>query len=597
MEPKRLFRTLTVVSEPDSAPKLISLAQRMLPESGEIVVRGLVTIPEGNSLSEGALRAQRLRDAFAHAKQQFPAISGEPRVRVDYEPLDHVLDEFLDVPVDLLVVEWNGPKTTTGGIQTDVILKRAPCDVCLISAKTWDGEGPVLVALRGGPNMSLALALAKAMSPEGTVSVFHAADTNERSNDLEQLKGFVDQVRRIEQGSDIKETLLQEAQQHQAVIMGASFYRSYGHTSFVGDIVGFMYERAETPLAVVRAWQPEELSFHMPRFMRRREESLSTRVDRWFAQNSFDGDEFADLRMLMAWKEKQGVTISVGLPALNEEETVGGVIATLKKTLMDDVPLVDEIVLIDSNSIDRTVEIARQQGVPTYKHPEILPEIGSIRGKGEALWKSLYVLKGDLIAWVDTDIKNIHPRFIYGILGPLLKDPSVQYVKGFYQRPIMLGDQLQAFGGGRVTELVARPLFNLFYPELSGFVQPLAGEYAGRRKALERVPFFSGYGVETGLLIDLLGLYGLDALAQTNLQERVHHNQPLINLSKMSFAILQVFIARIENHYDVQLLDRANRSMKLIIQTPERFALDVQEIGDTERPPMVTIPAYRQRSN
>jgi glucosyl-3-phosphoglycerate synthase len=251
------------------------------------------------------------------------------------------------------------------------------------------------------------------------------------------------------------------------------------------------------------------------------------------------------------------------------------------------------MVLIDSNSTDNTVQIAQDLGISVYKHPEILPEVGSVRGKGEALWKSLYVCKGDIIAWVDTDIKNIHPRFIYGLLGPLLKHPRIQYVKGYYHRPILVGDQLQAYGGGRVTELVARPLFNLFYPELSGIVQPLAGEYAGRRSALERVPFFSGYGVETGLLIDLHDLFGLDAIAQTNLKERVHHNQPLVGLSKMSFAILQVFISRLEDRYGVQLLDHANRSMKLITQTPDRLALDVNEIGDRERPPMIDVEAYR----
>lgn len=262
---------------------------------------------------------------------------------------------------------------------------------------------------------------------------------------------------------------------------------------------------------------------------------------------------------------------------------------------MDAVPLLDQIVLIDSNSTDNTVAIAQSLGIPTYKHPEVLPEVGSYRGKGEALWKSLYVLETDIIAWIDTDITNIHPRFVYGLLGPLLKRANVQYVKGFYQRPIKVGEQLQAFGGGRVTELVARPLLNLFYPELSGVVQPLSGEYAGRRSALERVPFFSGYGVETGLLIDLHEQHGLEGIAQVDLEQRVHHNQPLVGLSKMSFAIHQVFISRLERRYGVELLDKANRSMKLIVHEPNRFSLDIAEISDVERPPMITVPAYRQR--
>ncbi|NJM41430.1 MAG: glucosyl-3-phosphoglycerate synthase, partial [Anaerolineae bacterium] len=205
------------------------------------------------------------------------------------------------------------------------------------------------------------------------------------------------------------------------------------------------------------------------------------------------------------------------------------------------------------------------------------------------LWKSLHVLKGDVIVWVDTDIANIHPRFVYGLVGPLLKAPNVQYVKGYYQRPIQMGDKLQAFGGGRVTELVARPLLNLFYPELSGVIQPLSGEYAGRRTALEQVPFFSGYGVETGLLIDLLEKFGLDAIAQTDLEVRIHRNQELSSLSRMAFAIMQVFIARMEGRYDVQLLDKANRTMKMIVQEPERLALQLSDIADLERPPMASV--------
>ncbi|MBI1276881.1 MAG: glucosyl-3-phosphoglycerate synthase [Anaerolineaceae bacterium] len=348
-------------------------------------------------------------------------------------------------------------------------------------------------------------------------------------------------------------------------------------------------------IVLVRALHPETLAFHPPRWPHIAEESISTKVDRWFAETTFHHHEFADTKALLALKQSQGLTISVGLPALNEEATIGSVIETLKRTLMEEVPLVDEIVLIDSNSTDRTVEIAESLGIPVFKHPDILPEVGSYRGKGEALWKSLYVLKGDIIAWVDTDISNMDPLFVYGLLGPLLRQPQIQYVKGFYRRPIKVGEKVESFGGGRVTELVARPLLNLFYPELSGVIQPLSGEYAGRRSALEQVPFFSGYGVETALLIDILERFGLEAIAQTDLELRVHYNQPLVDLSKMSFAILQVFISRLENRYGVELLDKANRTMKLIVHEPERFALDLVDISDVQRPPMIEIPAYRDR--
>jgi len=318
-------------------------------------------------------------------------------------------------------------------------------------------------------------------------------------------------------------------------------------------------------------------------------------VNRWFAENTYCSRDFSDLDRLLARKREQGVTISLGLPALNEEKTVGKVIRTVKTALMDDVPLLDEMILIDSGSVDYTREVAEELGIPVFIHQNVLTAHGSFDGKGEGLWKSLYVLKGDIIVWIDTDITNIHPRFVYGVLGPLLVDPNIQYVKGFYRRPLKDEDRLLAGGGGRVTELAARPLINLFYPELSGLVQPLSGEYAGRRDALERLPFFSGYAVETGLLIDLLETRGLFSIAQADLQERIHHNQPLPSLSKMSFAIMQAVLRRLHKSGKIQLLEEFNRMMNMIRYDVGHFYLDGVEVHERERPPMIELTEYRRR--
>jgi glucosyl-3-phosphoglycerate synthase len=319
---------------------------------------------------------------------------------------------------------------------------------------------------------------------------------------------------------------------------------------------------------------------------------ISAVVDKWFAENTFHSREFRDVGRLVELKRRQGVTISLGLPTLNEEATIGDIIATLRGALMDREPLLDEIVVIDSRSTDRTVEIARSLGVPVVQHPDILPDHGSFHGKGEALWKSLHVLSGDIVAWCDTDISNIHPQFVYGTVGPLLTDPRVSYVKGFYRRPLNFGGELQSAGGGRVTELTARPLINLFYPLLSGLVQPLSGEYAGRRELLERLPFFTGYGVETGHLIDILENFGLNSIAQTDLGVRIHRNQELLDLSRMAFAIMQVALKRLGDRHRIHLLEEINRSMKMIHYNSDRFFLEVREIGDWERPAMAAIPAY-----
>jgi len=322
--------------------------------------------------------------------------------------------------------------------------------------------------------------------------------------------------------------------------------------------------------------------------------AISILVDKWFAENTYYAEEFSDLEALLELKRKSGLTISLALPALNEEKTVGEVIHTIKSSLMDTIPLLDEIVVMDSSSTDRTREIAASYGVPVYIHQETLPQYGARRGKGEALWKSLYTTRGDIIIWVDTDIVNIDPRFIYGLLGPLLANPSVKFVKGFYRRPIKVEGRLQAGGGGRVTELTARPLLNLFYPELSGVIQPLSGEYGGRRDALEQVPFSSGYGVEIGLLIDILDHCGLNCIAQVDLQERIHHNQPLESLSKMSFAIIQTAIRKLEHRYGGHILEDVNKTMKLIRYEPGRFFLEIEEIAEQERPPMIELPEYRE---
>ena len=162
-------------------------------------------------------------------------------------------------------------------------------------------------------------------------------------------------------------------------------------------------------------------------------------------------------------------------------------------------------------------------------------------------------------------------------------------MKGFYRRPLRQGGVLREAGGGRVTELLARPLINLFYPLLSGLIQPLAGEYAGRRELLERVPFNTGYGVEIGLLIDILERSGLNAIGQVDLEQRIHRNQSLAALSRMSFVLLQTVLSRLEHGQHIELVAEINRSMKVIVQTPEQFHLDVRRIETRKRPPMATI--------
>jgi glucosyl-3-phosphoglycerate synthase len=257
--------------------------------------------------------------------------------------------------------------------------------------------------------------------------------------------------------------------------------------------------------------------------------------------------------------------------------------------------LVDELLVIDSESTDRTRDIATAEGARVVCRSAVLPAYGSYPGKGEALWKSLYETSGDIVAWADTDVRNWHPRMVYGTVGPLITQQRIQYVKGYYRRPIIEDGVLKEGGGGRVTELVARPLLNLFFPELSGLIQPLAGEYAGRRSLLESIPFFTGYAVEMGHLMDVSERVGLEGLGQVDLERRIHRNQDLADLTRMSFVILQAVMKRLEERHKARLFAELGSTMKLPRAGHGQLGLEIIELADRERPPMITIPEYVAR--
>ncbi len=312
-------------------------------------------------------------------------------------------------------------------------------------------------------------------------------------------------------------------------------------------------------------------------------------LTQWFESHTFHSQDFSNLQALLLLKEKRGLKISLCLPALNEEATIGTIITTLKSSLYDDTRLIDEIVVIDSASTDRTREISKDAGAKVFMHKDVMPSLGTYKGKGEALFKSLFVLEGDIIVWIDADIKNMDPRFVYGLIGPLLRNQNILFTKGFYVRPILSGNDLKPVGGGRVTELLARPLINAFYPELAGFIQPLAGEYAGFKHVLTQIPFPAGYGVEISMLISLLNLIGIDAMAQVDLELRIHRNQRLTDLSKMSFGILQTFLRRLQENHRIALKDPLNAEYFQSLLSSGVSKLDKVIIDDNERPPLTSV--------
>lgn len=308
-------------------------------------------------------------------------------------------------------------------------------------------------------------------------------------------------------------------------------------------------------------------------------------VDDWFARQTFAAEDF-DTAELAAHKAAQQTSVSVVLPAFNEATTIGGVITSVMALAGD---LVDEVVVMDGGSSDGTEAVAAEHGARVHTDVGAFPDLGRALGKGDALWRSLAVTSGDVVVFIDTDIRNPDERFVTGLLGPLLTTPDVKLVKAFYDRPIELGGVLQPSGGGRVTELLARPLLNLFWPELAGLVQPLSGEYAGRRELLESIPFFTGYGVEIGMLIDTLMAHGPDAIAQVDIKRRVHRNQELSALSRMAFGVATAALRRVDQHDRGTLADLPIAYRQFMRDEDGRVQLrDLREIEIIERPPMIS---------
>ncbi|MFE9536824.1 glucosyl-3-phosphoglycerate synthase [Streptomyces sp. NPDC006691] len=305
-------------------------------------------------------------------------------------------------------------------------------------------------------------------------------------------------------------------------------------------------------------------------------------VERWLSRRSWAAAE-RPIERILAAKHRTGTTVSVVLPALDEEGTVGEIVAAIRRELMTEaVPLVDELVVVDSGSTDRTAEVAAKAGARVVHRDAILPRLPALPGKGEVLWRSLLVTSGDIVCFIDADLKDFDAGFVSGIVGPLLTDPDVAFVKAMYDRPFGTG----AGQGGRVTELVARPLLNLHWPQLAGIVQPLGGEYAARRSLLERLPFPVGYGVELALLVDALHTVGLDALAQVDVGVRKHRHQDGQALGRMAAAIYRTAQSRLSRGHLVRPeLTQFERGEHGFV--PRTYAVDTEE-----RPPMREIEEY-----
>ena len=611
------YRILIPVLTTRRAADLLRVGTALLRRrAGKGSLLGVVEVPHGQPISRGVTIARRYRSLLnritAIGERTSPGFGVE--VRVAHNLAQGIRDAVYEVGADLLVLEWPGLAVRPGVSSVIAnLVSDPPADLLLVRP---DPAGipaeisSILVPVRGGPSARVALGVADAIADaeRASISVLHVYRPNlpperrrrEQAHFQELTAGIrYPNLNLLEVESNHPgAAILAEAANHPVTVIGAQAETSRSPllvstalARTVRSLPGTVLVVKSSGLVARTDTSAAETAYQPPLS----EKQLSARVDRWFAENTFHSREFHDLDRLVEIKRRQGLTISLALPTLNESATIGRILRLCLDHLVNRYPLLDEIVVIDSGSTDGTVDIARSLGVEVHQHRAILPEFGTFQGKGEALWKSLHLLRGDLVAWCDTDISNFHTRFVFGTIGPLLTDSRIGYVKGFYKRPLKFGTETQTAGGGRVTELTARPVINLFYPELSGLLQPLSGEYAGRRELLEQLPFFTGYGVEIGMLIDILESFGLNRIAQVDLGSRVHRNQELFDLSKMAFAIMQVALKRLGDRHRMHLLEEVNRSMKLIHYDNDRFYLELKDIHDQERPPLSGVPEYLAR--
>jgi glucosyl-3-phosphoglycerate synthase len=305
----------------------------------------------------------------------------------------------------------------------------------------------------------------------------------------------------------------------------------------------------------------------------------------------FHHSQFGDFSKLVEIKRSTGQHVSVCIPTLNEADTIGHIVSIIREELLERHALVDEILVVDSGSDDATREIAATAGAIVHLASDILPELESHTGKGENLWKALHVSSGDLICYIDGDISNFHAGFVTGLVGPLLTDPSLDYIKAFYERPLAYGDESHSTGGGRVSEILVRPLISLFFPELSSIIQPLAGEYAARRSTLESLPFPTGYGVEIAHLIDLAHDGRLTRIAQTDLVKRIHRNRDDDELGSMAFALLRVVLRRLERDGKISLASPLPALYQSWTVDGDGIRVHSKTIPEPERPAIDSLPA------
>jgi nucleotide-binding universal stress UspA family protein len=454
-------RILIPVANPATAEELIRLGADLLdPRSGELTALGIVEVPEGMPLSEGATRARHARRLLQRVLDFAPdGTTIHPIVRIGRHAAEGIIEASAEQEADLIIFGWGGKAAAgrDGGSSIsptiDEVVRDAPADIAVVKQRGARNIRRIVVPVRGGPHAELAVRYADAIArrhdaqvavlhfvPPGITLAVRAQAEHALAQFVRQhLKGRAEGI--VREAANVRNAILREAERADLIVMGASAQPAGtdGDSFLFGALPEAVAARAKPTVVVVKTRETigratfDQLASRAETLAaadRAAEEAraVPARVERWFGESNFHHAEFADLRRLVQLKEKQGVTVSLVLPTLNEEETIGPIVRRAIREMMGRVPLLDEILVVDSASTDRTREIAEAEGARVVQHPDILSRYGSFRGKGEALWKSVHETTGDIIVWADTDVRNWHPRMVYGTLGPLLHEPSLQFV-------------------------------------------------------------------------------------------------------------------------------------------------------------------------
>jgi glucosyl-3-phosphoglycerate synthase len=569
-------RILLPLSSTDGLRPFLAVGRRAFREFTEILILGIV-VASGDA-GQDAHRARNLRRRLRQLARESELAEARIAVRTAPSFAQGVRASVLDEQPDLIAVPWTDGQQNDG---LEELASRPPCDAAFIRALKPSVGRRVLLAARGGPQATLALEFALKLSrgARGGLTVLHidrpSLDAEARRRELKLFRSLLAScqkqgkvVQRTVSTDDVRAALLAEAVEHDVIVMGAGLTRSDGPS--LGELPESVARESRCSAVVVKTGTPlDPVVFSGP------DTPVDVVVDRWFADNTFHCREFADLDALAAVKGRSGQRISVAVMERSNRQAVRRILDTIGAELVERHSLLDQLLAFDQegNLLDHP---GRQTNRGTKSET-----IGS--GNGQAMWNSLRHLDGDIVCWLDGDIRNIHPRMVYGVVGPLLTQRRLQYVKGFYQRPVATDDASFSQGRAQLTELTARPLLNLFFPQLSGVVEPLGREHAIRREALNRIRLFAGNGVEVGLLIDILGKFGLRAIAQSDLESRVGEDLSVTEITSQALSVVQVILKRFDAKGSLGLA-KAGESMKLILQQDDRYRLQLVEAPETELP-------------